>query len=116
MNQYLCPECPTDCTVYDLPPVSFAECVDAVTSEESEITDIFISTSTRPSDWSSESSWTSVLSDSGVGVRRLLVIGDTPEPEITALEMSKRRERITSVKRYVNADVDDVNVTNYNFM
>lgn len=122
---YTCVACPADCENSDLPSVSFAECVDSLESELSEIQEIFLSIEdgttglplAGPSDWTDLAAWQAVIADTGAAkVRRLIVIGDKPESESTTRTVSKGRKVPGKRTHTINADVDDVNNTNYDFM
>lgn len=121
MIKYLC-DCVHDCNNSDLPAVSFAECVDGMVSEESEISEIFISiespvgtTKYKPADWSNKASWDAVISNSGAGVRRLNVIGNLEEPTSTTILYSGRRRKAGTKVFTLNAAIDDMSILNYDF-
>jgi hypothetical protein len=117
MAQYACPQCPEDCSNADLPNVDFSDCTDSVVDEESEITDIFLSTGAKPEDWTSTASWNAILGQSGSNnIRRLTGIGDEPIPEPLSRAISGGRTISENYKHTINFWVDDLSDANYSFM
>lgn len=117
MAQYACDQCPENCASADLPNVLFNDCPEAVISEESEITDLFLSTETVPSDWTNTSAWNAVLGQSAPNkIRRLTGIGDVPLPEAITRTISGGRIIKTSENYTINFDADDTTDANYAFM
>jgi hypothetical protein len=116
--------CPESCSSADLPAVDFNECTDAVESEESEITDVFLSVEDDagtdpkyfPSDWTDADAWTAAIAQSGNGIRHLTVIGDKPLPENASRTISKGRIIFGRAKHQINFDIDDVTAANYELM
>lgn len=117
MAQYACITCPEDCLSADLPPVDFQDCTESVTTEESEITDVLISTGTVPSDWTTAIGWSGIISQSGSNsIRRLTGIGDIPLREVTSREISGSRIVPGKANYSFNFDIDDVTDLNYTLM
>ncbi len=124
--KYACIACPADCTNSDLPAVDFSNCVDSMVSEESEITDIFMTIPddanpgdplAKPTDWTTKAAWDLIIASSGLAkVRQLTVIGDLAEPEGTVRTVSKRRRILGEHTFTLNFDIDDISLANYDFM
>lgn len=123
-NLYDCPACPTDCGVGTLPSVDFANCVDSVVEEESEICDIYASNidadgnaTNPPANWEDATTWADVLSqDTDGGVRHLVGIGDLPEPTQETRTISKRRKKVGTKTFTLNFDIDDLSDRNREFV
>lgn len=115
--QYSCPVCPTSCLNADFPAVDFNDCTDAFISEESEITDIYISSGTVPGDWTNSASWQAVLSQTASNkIRNLTGIGDLTLPEGQNRTVSKGRLINDSSRYRITFDVDDVTDLNYTML
>lgn len=116
--------CPDDCTNAAPPAVDFQECVDSVTSEESEIVHIYMTIENgttgvplhKPTDWTSKAAWATAVTNSGSGIRKLTVIGDQPEPTQSSRTVSKRRKKLNDSVFVMNADIDDMSNLNYEFI
>jgi len=124
LNIYTCPSCPEDCDSFVMPSVNFADCVDSVTEEESEISELFLDTpvddgsgnitaANGPGDWTSASSWASAIQQSGSGVRHLIGIGDKGPGEQSERTISRGRTKYGSKTFTVNFSIDDVTTENY---
>lgn len=123
--KYTLETCPANCASADFPAVNFSDCTDAFVSEESEITDIWISPEDdanagqpkyKPTDWLSKAAWDTATSQSGAGLKRLTVIGDKPLPETASRTVSKGRIVLGESTHTVNFDIDDVTPENYALM
>jgi hypothetical protein len=115
-------ECPDDCTARTLPAVSFADCVEGVDEELSEISEIYLDDITlNPTSGEEEFTDlpTSVASagPSWYGdARRLLVVGDLPEGTQTSRTLHKGWVKKGVSTWQLTADIMDTNDTNYNFI
>lgn len=117
MSQYICPACPTSCLNADLPAVDFNDCADAFISEESEITEIYISSGTVPSNWANAAAWQSVLSQTAANkIRTLTGIGNMDLPEGDNRIVSRGRVISDSSRYRIVFDVDDVSDLNYSML
>lgn len=124
--KYALETCPANCTSADFPAVDFNDCTDAFVSEESEITDIWISPEDdstpgepkyKPTDWLSKAAWETATAQTGAGIRRLTVIGDKPLPEVNASRNVSRGRIVPGQATHtVNFDIDDVTPENYALM
>jgi len=111
-----------------MPVVSFADCVDAVTEEESEISEVFmtvpvddgngnITAQGGPSDWTSASAWAAAISNSGNGqVRHLVVVADKGAGDQTSRTLSRGRIKYGTKTHTMNITIDDVTDENYNLI
>lgn len=124
LNLYTCPSCPEDCDDFVMPAVNFADCSDAVTEEESEISELFldvpsddgagnITAANGPGDWTSAGAWTSALAQSGSGVRHLIGIGDKGAGDQTSRTISRGRTKYGAKTFTLNFTIDDVTSENY---
>ena len=123
--KYTLETCPANCASADFPAVNFSDCTDAFVSEESEITDIWLSPEDdanagepkyKPTDWTSKSAWETATNQSGAGIKHLTVIGDKPLPETASRTVSKGRVIPGLGTHTVNFDIDDVTPENYTLM
>lgn len=123
--KYTCETCPANCASADLPIVLFNECTDAVISEESEITDIYLSPEDdanpgqpkyKPATWTSAAAYVTATVNGGAGLKHLTVIGDKPLPEVTSRVISKGRVIPGLANHTLNFDIDDTTDANYNLM
>lgn len=110
------PPCPTDCSG-SLQSVSFNEC--APETHWGEISKLYVGPADLEAflDVSALAEWTAKLADTGDDkIRTLIVIGEQPEPEQTEVPISGDRVVIGYKKFIINAEIDETNETNYNFL
>lgn len=110
--------CPTDCSTW-LPAVEFDDCNPAV--DFGEITHIYVTGLGHGLvDWTDTAEWASRLDDTTMGtdthIRTLIVKADKPPAESTEYEISNCRTFWGDKKHTVNFDIDETNITNYDFM
>jgi hypothetical protein len=110
--------CPTDCATW-LPAVDFDDCNPAV--EFGEITHIYVTgLGNGLVDWTDAAEWATRLDDDTLNdntlIRTLIVKGDQPPAESTEYEISNCRVFWGEKKFTVNFDIDETNITNYDFM
>jgi hypothetical protein len=97
--------------------VSFNEC--APETHWGEISKLYVGPADLAAflDVSALSEWTAKLADTGDDkIRTLIVIGEQPEPEQTEVSISGDRVVVGYKKFIVNAEIDETNETNYNFL
>jgi len=111
-----------------MPAVDFSDCSDAVEEEESEISELFMSTiqddgngnlsvAGAPGDWTSAGSWAGAISNSGAGaVRHLIGIGDKGAGDQTSRTISRGRIKFGEKTFTLNFSIDDVKSVNYDFI
>jgi len=116
MSVLYLPPCPTTCEG-SLQSVSFNEC--APETHWGEISKIYVGPADLAPflDVSALAEWTAKLADTGDDkIRTLIVIGEQPEPEQTEVPISGDRV-VTGYKKFIiNAEIDETNEINYNFM
>ena len=118
MSVLIYPDCPTDCGGA-LPAVSFDDCAPAI--HYGEVSKLYLA-NVEAADFTNVellSEWTTRLTADGTNadaIRELTVIGDLPEAERTEITISGDRT-IAGVKNFtMNFEIDETNVTNYNFL
>jgi hypothetical protein len=110
--------CPSNCNTW-LPAVDFDDCNPAV--DFGEITHIYVTgVGHGLVNWVNTTEWASRLDDTTLGddthIRTLIVKGDQPPAESTEYEISNCRVYWGEKKFTVNFDIDETNITNYDFM
>ncbi len=125
-NTYPCPECPTDCSDFELPDFLSDDCPDLIELELSEIKQIFIAeidptdkTKAKggPSDWTDKTIWEASIDNATPGkVKRLFGIGDAPEGETKFVTIHDNQQKIISVDRLVNFEMQNMAQVNYDAM
>ncbi len=110
--------CPTNCENW-LPAVDFSNCDPAV--DFGEITHIYVTGHGHPLvDWTDPAEWAGRLDDDTLNddslIRTLVVKGDQPPAESTEYEISNCRIIYGEKKFTINFDIDETNITNYDFM
>lgn len=116
MSVLYLPPCPTDCSG-SLQSVSFNEC--APETHWGEISKLYVGPADLAAflDVSALAEWTAKLADTGDDkIRTLIVIGEQPEPEQTEVSISGDRVVVGYKKFIINAEIDETNETNYNFL
>ena len=118
MSVLLYPTCPESCGGA-LPAVSFDDCAPAI--HYGEVSKLYLA-NVEADDFTNVellSEWTARLTANGTdpdAIRELTVIGDLPEAERTEIAISGDRT-IAGVKNFtMNFEIDETNVTNYNFL
>lgn len=118
MSVLIYPDCPSDCGGA-LPAVSFDDCAPAI--HYGEVSKLYLA-NVEAADFTNVellSEWTTRLTADGTNpdaIRELTVIGDLPEAERTEIAISGDRT-IAGVKNFtMNFEIDETNVTNYNFL
>lgn len=110
--------CPTDCENY-VPPVEFSFCDPNV--EFGEIERIYITgLGNGLADWTDAAEWATRLDntteDDDTVIRTLYVAGDQPPAEANEREISLCRMVYSEKDFTINFDIDEVNITNNDFM
>lgn len=110
------PVCPTGCET-PTPAVSFSACAPEVNA--AEISKLWITSGNGLADVSDASEWLARLSQDGTdegAIRELTVIGDKPRPSVTKIDISGGRKAVTSRNHVINADIDETNDINHEFV
>ncbi len=111
------PTCPTGCTT-PLPIVSFDDCNPEIQS--GEVSKIYLANADQPfTDVEDIAEWTERLSNSAEddeSIRTLTVAGDKPKPSSTKIDISGGRKVTLSRDHVLNADIDETNDTNHDFV
>jgi hypothetical protein len=125
-STYPCPDCPEDCGDFVMPVFSSEDCIDTITSELSEIKELFLAEydpedRTKPlggpADWTLKADWEAAISNTTTGkVRRLYGIGDVAEAEKTTRTFHNNKQKVVNRAYPLTFDVLDLNQINYDAM
>lgn len=114
---------PTGCGALTLPAVTSPLCPADYSAYEGEIVELLMSTvalvsgvwtaSFPPDNYLYDGDWDSAVT---AGAKRLVVIGDKPQPEAKILSLGKRWRKIKDRVHTLNIDITDMSVLNYEFV
>ena len=123
---YACPACPENCGDFVMPVIESEDCLDSITSELSEIEQLFIASVdpadktlplNGPADWTLKSAWEAVIDNSSAtGIRRVYGIGDVGDPEKTTRTFHSNKTKVTGRKYTLTFDILDMKQVNYDAM